>query len=617
MLYIEYDFQEGGDLRNLLDFQLDQNIKMDQHAIQKYFAQIVIGLSQLHSNGFIYKDLKPENILIGKNGDLVLTDFEYSLHIHLDIIDILIILIAHYSEKFKYDLNLIKKNQSKFPDNIFVSNQNELIFKTRNICLNFNQNDQLKIENLKTFFKINLLKNNKLSFLSNQITTQSLSLDKTNKKYNLSSDLNLDSLDNTSFKNLTNFSDKKFISKLEFKFCKRGGSTEFMAPESIWKKLFSFSSDLWSLGCILYDLSFGYSLFNFKGIAKNPIKIVNQINKILESDKFFDNLKKVPLEVRDIILKLLRINPEKRSYSLNCSQILKHSWFKSVILNIFEQKSQPFLPFPSAKNDSKSPFYIYNIKYKKNPEFKLNETFLSGFKSTTNTNQVCMSSQNNFKIVDTGFDNNYKFNNSLDFIDVMQYPKNNKIKIKKTNKKKINSRMKSLDNMNLIKKSHRRISIKKKYRLKKKKMKTSILSKKSNRKSSPFKKKKKKRKTIIPKSKVPTCRSIQKSIFTKKTNFKLKLNHKLKSDRNIFLKKSNMGSNPQIYLLNEHNQDIKNRKNSMRQIVRGNSSMGKKISDHMLKTKLSLVKIKSLFFKESAKKHISKKIKNKSKIYND
>jgi len=70
-LYIVMPFMQGGDLR----YHLKERGVMDEKMCQFYAAQIVLGLSHLHSHNIVYRDLKPENMLLDADGNLRLSDF--------------------------------------------------------------------------------------------------------------------------------------------------------------------------------------------------------------------------------------------------------------------------------------------------------------------------------------------------------------------------------------------------------------------------------------------------------------------------------------------------------------------------------------------------------------
>ncbi|KAI8063203.1 kinase-like domain-containing protein [Gongronella butleri] len=73
-LYLVLDFIPGGDMAT----QISLRISFSKAATRFYAAEILQGLSILHSYGIIYRDLKPENILIARDGHIVLTDFGLS-----------------------------------------------------------------------------------------------------------------------------------------------------------------------------------------------------------------------------------------------------------------------------------------------------------------------------------------------------------------------------------------------------------------------------------------------------------------------------------------------------------------------------------------------------------
>jgi len=61
-------------------------------------------------------------------------------------------------------------------------------------------------------------------------------------------------------------------------FC---GTVEYMSPEMIKGEPYSFSTDLWSLGIILYDMLTGKAPFQAKNRAQLQKKILNDKLKLL------------------------------------------------------------------------------------------------------------------------------------------------------------------------------------------------------------------------------------------------------------------------------------------------------------------------------------------------
>ena len=61
------------------------------------------------------------------------------------------------------------------------------------------------------------------------------------------------------------------------------GSPMYMAPEIVNKRDYTYKSDLWSVGIIMYEMLHGYTPFN----VTNFIDLIKQINK---KNKFYFNL---------------------------------------------------------------------------------------------------------------------------------------------------------------------------------------------------------------------------------------------------------------------------------------------------------------------------------------
>ena len=99
-------------------------------------------------------------------------------------------------------------------------------------------------------------------------------------------------------------------------FC---GTMEYMAPEIVGSENYDYSVDIWSLGILLYELLFGHS--PFKG---------NNTNNIIQNIKshelnYDDKNKKISKSCKDLIQKLLNMNPQKR---LKIKDILEHPFIK-------------------------------------------------------------------------------------------------------------------------------------------------------------------------------------------------------------------------------------------------------------------------------------------------
>uniref|UniRef100_A0A1Y1ND55 non-specific serine/threonine protein kinase n=1 Tax=Photinus pyralis TaxID=7054 RepID=A0A1Y1ND55_PHOPY len=69
IIYLE--FAAGGELFNRIE--PDMGMPIDE--AQKYFQQLLNGLSYLHQRGITHRDIKPENLLLDINGNLKISDF--------------------------------------------------------------------------------------------------------------------------------------------------------------------------------------------------------------------------------------------------------------------------------------------------------------------------------------------------------------------------------------------------------------------------------------------------------------------------------------------------------------------------------------------------------------
>jgi calcium-dependent protein kinase len=163
----------------------------------------------------------------------------------------------------------------------------------------------------------------------------------------------------------------------------RVGSPFYMSPEII-KGEFSFKSDLWSVGVILFVMLTGKFPFN----GKTNEDVFNEINnksiniRLLNESKFSDL-------VKDLLLKLLIKDQNKR---ISVEEALIHPWFK-YYLNLADKNSDKIdnQITESLKNFTRKTLFqkealFYIAKLSKDDEIKkLKNCFLQMDKDNTGT----------------------------------------------------------------------------------------------------------------------------------------------------------------------------------------------------------------------------------------
>lgn len=78
LAWLGLEYCPGGDLR---DFLSVINCFEEQEAVL-YFAEMIMGVHDLHTMGYLHRDLKPANFLIDKSGHIKLADFGLAKHIY-------------------------------------------------------------------------------------------------------------------------------------------------------------------------------------------------------------------------------------------------------------------------------------------------------------------------------------------------------------------------------------------------------------------------------------------------------------------------------------------------------------------------------------------------------
>ena len=132
------------------------------------------------------------------------------------------------------------------------------------------------------------------------------------------------------------------------------GTPDYLAPETINGSGQDEVSDWWSLGCILFEFLYGYPPFH----ADTPDQVFENIlaRKI---DWPPEEAVPVSLEARDLMEKLMCIDPEKRlganpddKFPSGGDEIRHHPWFADIDWSSVREAEAQFVPAPENPEDT-------------------------------------------------------------------------------------------------------------------------------------------------------------------------------------------------------------------------------------------------------------------------
>jgi len=100
------------------------------------------------------------------------------------------------------------------------------------------------------------------------------------------------------------------------------GSPLYMAPEIFEAKEYGFHTDIWSMGVILFEMLYGYNLFN-------NCKDINDLKKTLE--RFVLKLPNINKNLSEDCTKFIKLLLEKNNTKrLLCDKMLAHVWLNDI-----------------------------------------------------------------------------------------------------------------------------------------------------------------------------------------------------------------------------------------------------------------------------------------------
>lgn len=406
-LFLVMEYLPGGDLAALIKMMG----YLPEKWVKQYISEIIISVDDMHQDGIIHHDLKPDNLLIDSKGHIKLTDFglsraglirrhkyysrskknsSLSMEIsNVDAQDSLTSKLRNLShmkdqmgsidhlqsldslQKINNDILSLKRTESELsfsmadisrastppPLPLLTNSTNTINTNTPNSTFESTPSNQ-------TMGSINNSNNNTINNVTlNNSSSSSNGATNTNSSNFNSNNNNTNNNTNTN----TNINDPKFFTEQhdssisEFALFHPGnqaqnkkffGTPDYLAPETIQGRGENESCDWWSVGCIFFELMIGYPPFH----ASTPEQVFEKILRCEIEWPEFKSIEEeqevIPPDAKDLILKLLVLDPAKRLGSDGGDQIKNHSYFKDVQWDRVYEREASFVPTTTDPEDT-------------------------------------------------------------------------------------------------------------------------------------------------------------------------------------------------------------------------------------------------------------------------
>ncbi|XBW38257.1 hypothetical protein QEN19_003846 [Hanseniaspora menglaensis] len=398
-LFLVMQYLIGGDLRTLIKMIGPLPSKW----VKQYTSEIIFGVADMHQDGIIHHDLKPDNLLLDRNGHVKFIDFGLSR---------IGLLNRQKKKETLHNSHSTSKGPSKSLhksiyhspqgslSNLLNSNRENLDSPVRKHSDDFKSEtasttpstpystitgmtnngiveaSYMQSDDSKLSFSLNqdiLNSNGITSFLKNINSSGTIPRAQTPPKSISPSNLSFDSSSANAHKSTVD-PDTDYVifnpddTNKNFKFM---GTPDYIAPEVIKGGGETPMCDWWSVGCILFEFHFAFPPFN----GETPSEVFENILKCNIKWPEFDSEDEESLfispEAKDLILKLLVVNPKERLGYKSIDDIKDHPYFDDLDWDNVYQEEAEFVPSVTDPEDTD---YFDNRGLLMNVDFQNNDS---------------------------------------------------------------------------------------------------------------------------------------------------------------------------------------------------------------------------------------------------
>lgn len=375
-LFLVMEYLPGGDLATLIKMMGCLPIEWTK----QYISEVIVGVDDMHQIGIIHHDLKPDNLLIDSDGHIKLTDFGLSraglVRRHQNVPSSARLSFSstygNHSSGSPSELKIGKNHHRKKSSTSTThsngssfnfatrSRQNSIMEETSDIHHSTNPTKEaVSREKQREDSVSSSHSNNDISALHRSDSQMSFSYMNISRSSTptppVIGPFHARNSSNTSevLADMNTPSDLALFNPDESRQDKCFfGTPDYLAPETIEGTGKDDNCDWWSVGCILFELIFGFPPFH----ANTPEEVFTKIlSGKIEWPKFTSPEDEKSFEqshAKDLIEKLLVVDPSKRLGSNGAQEIKDHPYFKDVDWDRVYQEEASFVPAVEHPEDT-------------------------------------------------------------------------------------------------------------------------------------------------------------------------------------------------------------------------------------------------------------------------